>query len=70
MFTDPNWQDTFLGGTILAGMVVIAVIAAILTWATWDQPATAATWDQPAIAQRLKTTVGAAIKPAPSIPPR
>jgi len=32
---NPNWQDTMLGGFILGGFVVIAVIAALFTVASW-----------------------------------
>ena len=32
---NPNWQDTILGGLILGGFVVIAVIAALFTVASW-----------------------------------
>ena len=31
-----NWQDTMLGGTILAGFVVIAIIAALFAVFTWS----------------------------------
>ena len=44
-----NRQDTILGGMILAGFVVIAVIAALFTLAPWRRERTA---DVP------KTTVG------------
>jgi len=46
---NPNWQDTMLGGLILGGFVVIAVIAALFTLASWLNERTA---DVP------KTTVG------------
>jgi len=46
---NPNRQDTILGGMILAGFVVIAVIAALVTVASWLNERTA---DVP------KTTVG------------
>lgn len=45
----PNRQDTILGGMILAGFVVIAVIAALFTLVSWHGERTA---DVP------KTTVG------------
>ncbi|HEX2656445.1 MAG TPA: hypothetical protein VHN11_22725 [Xanthobacteraceae bacterium] len=32
---NPNWQDTFLGGSILVGFVVIAVVAAVCTLLSW-----------------------------------
>ena len=46
---NPNRQDTILGGMILGGFVVIAVIAALFTLASWLNERTA---DVP------KTTVG------------
>ena len=46
---NPNRQDIILGGMILAGFVVIAVIAALSTLAPWHGERTA---DAP------KTTVG------------
>jgi len=46
---NPNRQDTLLGGMILGGFVVIAVIAALFTLASWLNERTA---DVP------KTTVG------------
>jgi hypothetical protein len=33
---NPNWQDKLLGGTILLGFVVTAVIALLLTVVTWN----------------------------------
>ena len=38
---NPNRQDTILGGTILGGFVVIAVIAALFTLASWRDERTA-----------------------------
>ena len=32
----PNWQDKFLGGMILAGFVVVAIIAGIFQLVTWS----------------------------------
>ena len=62
-----NRQDTILGGMILGGFVVIAVIAALFTLASWRGEWTA---DVP------KTTVGssthastAAVPAAPAAPP-
>jgi hypothetical protein len=46
---NPNRQDTMLGGLILGGFVVIAIIAALFTLASWHGKRTA---DVP------KTTVG------------
>jgi hypothetical protein len=46
---NPNRQDTMLGGLILGGFVVIAIIAALFTLASWHGERTA---DVP------KTTVG------------
>jgi hypothetical protein len=46
---NPNRQDTMLGGLILGGFVVIAIIAALFTLASWHGERTA---DAP------KTTVG------------
>ena len=46
---NPNRQDTILGGMILGGFVVIAVIAILFTLASWRDDRTA---DMP------KTTVG------------
>ena len=46
---NPNRQDTILGGMILAGFVVIAVIAALFTLASWHGER---------IADVAKTTVG------------
>ena len=46
---NPNRQDTILGGMILAGFVVIAVIAVLFTLVSWRGERTA---DVP------KTTVG------------
>ena len=60
-----NRQDTVLGGMILAGFVVIAVIAALFTLAPWRGERTI---DVP------KTTVGSAhvtnpvAQPAPAAP--
>jgi hypothetical protein len=33
--SNPNWQDTFLGGAILTSFVVIAVVAAAFTLLSW-----------------------------------
>ena len=57
-----NRQDTILGGMILAGFVVIAVIAALFTLAPWRGERTT---DVP------KTTVGSAhvTNPAAPTPP-
>jgi len=38
---NPNRQDTILGGMILGGFVVIAVIAALFTLASWLNERTA-----------------------------
>ena len=38
---NPNRQDTILGGMILGGFVVIAVIAALFTLASWRGERTA-----------------------------
>jgi hypothetical protein len=38
---NPNGQDTILGGMILGGFVVIAVIAALFTLASWRDERTA-----------------------------
>ena len=38
---NPNRQDTMLGGMILGGFVVIAVIAALFTLASWRDEQTA-----------------------------
>ena len=38
---NPNWQDKFLGGTILGGFVVIAIVAALFALVTWIQDQTA-----------------------------
>jgi hypothetical protein len=57
-----NRQDTILGGMILCGFVVIAVIAALFTLASWRGERTAAL---------PKTTVGSsahAWTPAPAAP--
>ena len=58
-----NRQDTILGGIILGGFVVIAVVAALFTLASWRVDRTA---DVP------KTTVGssthAAVPAAPAAP--
>lgn len=35
MLNNPNWQDTFLGGTILGGFVVTAVIALFFLSVSW-----------------------------------
>jgi hypothetical protein len=59
MFDKPNWQDTFLGGTILVGFVLIAIFAAVLTMISPSK-----------IARLTSPTVGAAIKLTPFIPPR
>ena len=32
---NPNWQDKLLGGAILTGFVVVAVIAVVFTVVTW-----------------------------------
>jgi hypothetical protein len=31
-----NWQDKLLGGTILTGFVIIAVVSALFTLANWN----------------------------------
>ena len=57
-----NRQDTILGGIILAGFVVIAVIAAIVTLVSWRGEQTA---------EVPKATVGSsthALSPAPATP--
>jgi high-affinity Fe2+/Pb2+ permease len=33
---NPNWQDKFLGGMILAGFVVVAIVAGLFSLATWS----------------------------------
>jgi hypothetical protein len=33
---NPNWQDKLLGGAILTGFVVTAVVAVLLTLMTWS----------------------------------
>jgi hypothetical protein len=33
---NPNWQDKLLGGAILTGFVVTAVIAVLLILVTWN----------------------------------
>ena len=38
---NPNWQDITLGGMLLAGFVVIAVIAALVTLVSWRGEQTA-----------------------------
>jgi hypothetical protein len=38
---NPNWQDKLLGGAILTGFVVIALIAAVVTLVTWNDERTA-----------------------------
>jgi hypothetical protein len=38
---NPNWQDKFLGGAILASFVVIAFVAALFTLVSWDHDRTA-----------------------------
>jgi len=53
MLNDSNWQDTFLGGAILAGFIVTAVVAAFFTWVSWDHPNTA---------QHSSSTVGSTIE--------
>jgi hypothetical protein len=47
---NPNWQDKLLGGTILSGFVVIAVIAVLFTLVTWN--------NDPRTAASPETTVG------------
>jgi hypothetical protein len=32
----PNWQDKFLGGMILAGFVLVAIIAGLFQLVTWS----------------------------------
>jgi hypothetical protein len=60
---NPNRQDTMLGGLILGGFVVIAIIAALFTLASWHGERTA---DVP------KATVGSSAHawtpPAPAAP--
>jgi hypothetical protein len=60
---NPNGQDTILGGMILGGFVVIAVIAALFMLASWRGERTA---------EVPKTTVGssnhAASPAAPAAP--
>jgi hypothetical protein len=36
-----NWQDTKLGGMILGGFVVVAVVAGLFTFASWRSEQTA-----------------------------
>jgi hypothetical protein len=38
---DLNRTDTSMGGTILAAMAAIAIIAALFIWAPWTGPKTA-----------------------------
>jgi len=33
---NPNWQDILLGGTVLTGFAMIAVVAALITLVTWN----------------------------------
>jgi hypothetical protein len=33
---NPNWQDKLLGGTILAGFVVVAIVTGLFSLATWS----------------------------------
>ena len=33
---NPNWQDKLLGGAILTGFVIIAVVSALFTLANWN----------------------------------
>jgi hypothetical protein len=33
--TNPNWQDKLLGGAILTGLIMVAVIAVLFTAMTW-----------------------------------
>jgi hypothetical protein len=55
MLHNSNWQDTFLGGAILAGLIATAIVAACFTWVSGDHPQTA---------QHPKP-VGSAIKATP-----
>jgi hypothetical protein len=33
--TNPNWQDKLLGGAILTGLILVAVIAVLFTAMIW-----------------------------------
>jgi len=38
---NPNWQDKLLGGAILTGFLMIAVVATVFTLLTWNDERTA-----------------------------
>jgi hypothetical protein len=58
--SNPNWQDKLLGGTILTGFVVIAVLAALFSLVSWSIERTAGA---------PKTTVGSSTHAARPVAP-
>jgi hypothetical protein len=62
--SNPNWQDKLLGGAVLTGLVMIAVIAALFALITRDDERTGERGSS-------KITVGSsthAFSPTPSTP--